>query len=170
MTAHIRVPVLTGDLPATFSPEALIGLLRKELGFGGAIVSDGLEMRGASGQIGIPEAAVQALVAGNDLLCLGGEIGKRSDAEAKDQIEATATAIVEAVRTGRLTAERLEEAAARNAFLGKPAASERRSSASCPAPSSDSPRRGGRYGWKGPCPRVRRRRRTTRSAGLHRGR
>ena len=118
MTAHIRVPVLTGDLPATFSPEALIGLLRKELGFGGAIVSDGLEMQGASGRIGIPEAAVQALVAGNDLLCLGGELGKRDDAEAI--VEATAGAIVEAVRVGRLTAERLEEAAARNAFLGSP--------------------------------------------------
>jgi beta-N-acetylhexosaminidase len=118
MTAHIRVPVLTGNLPATFSPEALIGLLRKELGFGGAIVSDGLEMQGASGQIGIPEAAVQALVAGNDLLCFGGEIGKQDDAEAI--VEATATAIVEAVRAGRLTAERLEEAAARNAFLGSP--------------------------------------------------
>lgn len=118
MTAHIRVPVLTGELPATFSADALIGLLRKELGFGGAIVSDGLEMQGASGRIGIPEAAVQALVAGNDLLCFGGEIGKRDDAEAI--IEATATAIVEAVRAGRLTAERLEEAAARNAFLGSP--------------------------------------------------
>jgi beta-N-acetylhexosaminidase len=43
--AH-RVPVLTGDLPATFSPEALITLLRKDLGFGGAIVSDALEMQG----------------------------------------------------------------------------------------------------------------------------
>ena len=116
MTAHIRVPVLTGDLPATFSPQALLGLLRKDLGFDGAIVSDGLEMQGASGEVGIPEAAVLALLAGNDLLCLGGEIGKRHDAEAL--IEATAAAIVEAVRAGRLTAERLEEAADRNAFLG----------------------------------------------------
>src|SRR5690606_38150928 len=82
MTAHIRVPALTGVLPATFSPDALIRLLRKELGFGGAIVSDGLEMRAASGDIGIPEAAVRALIAGNDLLCFGGEIGKGGDAEA----------------------------------------------------------------------------------------
>ena len=76
MTAHIRVPVLTGDLPATFSPEALITLLRKDLGFGGAIVSDPLEMQGASGAIGVPEAAVRALVAGNDLLCFGGELSR----------------------------------------------------------------------------------------------
>ncbi len=116
MTAHIRVPVLTGDLPATFSTDALIGLLRKELGFTGAIISDALEMQGASGRIGLPEAAVRALVAGNDLLCLGGEFPKSPNAHAL--IEATAAAIVAAVHDGRITADRLDEAASRNALLG----------------------------------------------------
>jgi beta-N-acetylhexosaminidase len=118
MTAHIRVPALTGDLPATFSPDALITLLRKDLGFGGAIVSDALEMQGASGAIGVPEAAVRALLAGNDLLCFGGEMVKSTEQVAHDLIEATATAIVDAVRSGRLTEERLAEAAARNELLG----------------------------------------------------
>jgi beta-N-acetylhexosaminidase len=120
MTAHIRVPVLTGELPATFSPEALLGLLRKELGFGGTIISDGLEMRGASGTIGVPEAAVRALLAGNDLLCIGGEYAKPGAVGAEEIVEATVAAIVEAVRTGRLTPERLAEAAARNALLAIP--------------------------------------------------
>jgi beta-N-acetylhexosaminidase len=125
MTAHIRVPVLTGELPATFSAAALTGLLRKELGFGGAIVSDGLEMQGASGAIGVPEAAVRALVAGNDLLCFGGELVKAPASVAESLIEATAAAIVDAVRQGRLTEERLAEAAARNAFLGTTPAADR---------------------------------------------
>ncbi len=125
MTAHIRVPVLTGDLPATFSSEALITLLRKDLGFGGAIVSDALEMQGASGAIGVPEAAVRALVAGNDLLCFGGELVKEPDRVAQELIEATAAAIVEAVRVGRLTDDRLAEAAARNALLSTTSVSER---------------------------------------------
>jgi beta-N-acetylhexosaminidase len=125
MTAHIRVPVLTGDLPATFSPEALITLLRKDLGFGGAIVSDALEMQGASGAIGVPEAAVRALVAGNDLLCFGGELVKEPEHVARDLIVATADAIVAAVRAGRLTEERLAEAAARNALLGTTALTDR---------------------------------------------
>ncbi len=115
MTAHIQVPVLTGNLPATFSPETLTGLLRHEMGFSGAVISDALEMQGASGVIGVPEAAVRALVAGNDLLCFGGEFPKYPDPEAI--IEAAASAIVDAVREGRLTAGRLEEAAARNARL-----------------------------------------------------
>lgn len=123
MTAHIRVPVLTGELPATFSPEVLIGLLRKELGFGGAIVSDALEMAGASGVIGVPEAAVRALVAGNDLLCFGGELAKSDTGE--DLVEATAAAIVGAVRHGRLSADRLDEAAARNACLSTVGPSDR---------------------------------------------
>jgi beta-N-acetylhexosaminidase len=116
MTAHIRVPELTGDQPATLSRRVLVDLLRVELGFTGAIVSDALEMRGASAAIGIPEAAVRALAAGNDLLCFGGELAKSPDAEAV--VEKTVAAIVDAVRAGRLTEEQLEAAAVRNATLG----------------------------------------------------
>jgi beta-N-acetylhexosaminidase len=118
MTAHIRVPALTGELPATFSADALITLLRKELGFEGAIVSDALEMQGASATIGVPEAAVRALEAGNDLLCLGGELVKAPDHFARELVLASVDAIVGAVHAGRLTEERIAEAAARNAPLG----------------------------------------------------
>ena len=71
MPGHLRVPELTGDLPASLSPAALTGLLRGDLGFTGVIVSDGLEMRAVSDVYGIPEAAVLAVLAGTDLLCLG---------------------------------------------------------------------------------------------------
>ncbi|HEY7224619.1 MAG TPA: glycoside hydrolase family 3 N-terminal domain-containing protein [Micromonosporaceae bacterium] len=118
MTAHIRVPALTGQEPATFSSAALHDLLRGLLGFHGAIISDALEMRGASGAIGVPEAAVRALVAGNDLLCIGGEVVKLPDEQAHALVEATVAAIVEAVRSGRLGEEDLARAAARNAPLG----------------------------------------------------
>ncbi|GAA1749783.1 glycoside hydrolase family 3 protein [Luedemannella helvata] len=120
MTAHIRVPELTGAEPATFSRRTLRDLLRDELGFTGAVVSDALEMRGASGAIGIPEAAVRALAAGNDLLCFGGELAKSPDAEAV--VEKTVAAIIAAVVDGRLTEDDLAASAARNAMLGAPAA------------------------------------------------
>ena len=99
---------------ATFSRDVLGRLLRKELGFAGAVVSDALEMGGASDEIGVPEAAVRALLAGNDLLCFGGELAK--DADVESVVEATVTAIVDAVRAGRLTGDRLEEAAAADAL------------------------------------------------------
>jgi len=75
-------------------------------------------MQGASATIGVPEAAVRALEAGNDLLCLGGELVKSPDHVAHELVLATVDAIVNAVHTGRLTEERLVEAAARNAPLG----------------------------------------------------
>ena len=110
MPSHLRVPELTGDLPASLSRRAQTDLLRGELGFTGVIVSDGLEMRAVSEQYGIPEAAVQALIAGTDLLCLGRDQDRLGYLAVK-------TALLAAVRSGRLPGERLEEAAARVAEL-----------------------------------------------------
>ena len=110
MPSHLRVPELTGDLPASLSRRAQTDLLRGELGFTGLIVSDGLEMQAVSEQYGIPEAAVQAVIAGTDLLCLGRD---------QDQVSllTVKAALIAAVRSGRLPGERLEEAAARVAEL-----------------------------------------------------
>ncbi|MCU1444597.1 MAG: hypothetical protein JWP54_255 [Cryobacterium sp.] len=73
------------------------GLLRTELGFDGVIVSDALDMAGASGILGIPGAAAAALAAGCDLLCIGTE----NTAEQLDRIEA---AVLAAVAAGTLAA------------------------------------------------------------------
>src|SRR4029450_10773769 len=75
MTAHIRVPALTGEDPATFSRPVLVDLLRAECGFAGTIVTDALEMKGAARSAGSTElAAVRALQAGADLLCIGADV------------------------------------------------------------------------------------------------
>src|SRR3569833_3144376 len=110
MTAHIRVPALTGAAPATLSPAAVTGLQRGTLGYGGVVVPDALDMRAARDAVGIPEAAVRALSAGADLLCLGSK-------EYEDSVRAIRERIMEAVREGRLPVERLEESAARIALL-----------------------------------------------------
>ena len=105
MTSHIIVSALDPHRPATFSP-TVIGVLRDELGFDGVVVSDALDMAGASADTGIPEAAVRALAAGVDLLCLGSQTTQETH-------EAVHAAVVSAVRTGRLPAHRVSEAAAR---------------------------------------------------------
>jgi beta-N-acetylhexosaminidase len=110
MPSHLRVPELTGDLPATVSGAALTGLLRGELGFAGVIVSDALEMRATRDAFGVPGAAVLAVAAGTDLLCLGRD-GR------EDDYLAVRDALVDAVRDGTLAGERLEEAAGRVARL-----------------------------------------------------
>jgi beta-N-acetylhexosaminidase len=81
-------------------------LLRGEMAFSGLAVSDALDMRGVSAGRGIPEAAVLALAAGCDALCVGASTG----GEIVDEI---AAAIVDAVRRGRLGEARLREAAGR---------------------------------------------------------
>jgi beta-glucosidase-like glycosyl hydrolase len=111
MTAHIRVPALTGDAPATFSRAGLVDLLRGELGFTGVVITDALEMHGSTDYAGsIPAAAVLALAAGCDLLCIGASV----DAAL---VEACATEIVAALGDGRLPLARVEEAVARVAGL-----------------------------------------------------
>ena len=106
MTSHILLPQLDPDLPATLSPAIIEGMLRGELGFDGVVVSDALDMHGASGTRGIPEAAVLALAAGCDLLCIGTE---NTDA----QLAAIEDAIAAAVTAGRLSPSRLATAASR---------------------------------------------------------
>jgi beta-N-acetylhexosaminidase len=108
MTAHIVVSSLD-HAPATLSP-AVLALLRDELGFGGAIVSDALDMRSIAGTIGIEEGAVCALVAGIDSICLGPAVGPEG-------LIAVHAAVVEAVRAGRIDEERLVDAARRVAAL-----------------------------------------------------
>ena len=106
MTSHILLPRLDAEQPATLSPHIVQRLLRGELGFEGVIVTDALDMHGASGVHGIPEAAVLALAAGCDLLCIGSD---NTDA----QLDEIVAAVEAAVAAGRLPAERVREAAAR---------------------------------------------------------
>ncbi len=103
MPGHLRVPELTGDLPATLSAAAQAGLLRGELGFTGVIISDALEMRAVSAVYGLAESAVRAVAAGTDLLCLGRDTGQ-------DGYLAVRGALADALASGRLPAARLEEA------------------------------------------------------------
>ena len=94
MTSHIVLPALDPAAPATMSRAILTDLLRGRLGFEGVIVSDALDMAGASAEIGIPAAAVRSLAAGADLLCIG---TRNTDA----QIGAIEDAILAAVASGR---------------------------------------------------------------------
>jgi beta-N-acetylhexosaminidase len=108
MPGHLLVPGVTGGLPASLSPSA-ISLLRS-LGFTGPVVSDALEMSAVRDPFGISGAAVRAVAAGTDLLCLGRDV-------AEEGYHAVRSALCDAVHSGDLPTGRLEEAAARVAVL-----------------------------------------------------
>ncbi len=146
MPSHLRLPELTGDLPATVSGAAITGLLRGELGFTGVVVCDALEMRATRDAFGVPGAAVLAVAAGTDLLCLG------RDGD-EDQYLAVRAALAGAVRDGALTGARLEEAADRVARLRRGLAPTRAPSGA-PA-GADRAGRGGARGREKGSPDVR---------------
>ncbi|GII60493.1 sugar hydrolase [Sphaerisporangium krabiense] len=110
MTAHVRVPYLTGTDPATLSSSALTELLRGELGFDGVVITDALDMHAITKSVGLAGGAVLSLAAGSDLLCLG-------PLPTREDIQEVKAGIVRAVREGRLPLARLEEAAERTARL-----------------------------------------------------
>ncbi|NQY90604.1 MAG: beta-N-acetylhexosaminidase [Deltaproteobacteria bacterium] len=74
MTAHLLCRALDAELPASLSKAAVSGYLRDELGYNGVVIVDDLEMKAVADQYGAGEAAVMALLAGNDLamVCNGG--------------------------------------------------------------------------------------------------
>jgi beta-N-acetylhexosaminidase len=106
MTSHILLPQLDRSRPATMSRTLLQDLLRVELGFSGVVVSDALDMAGASGSVAMAEAAVAALRAGCDLLCLGTE-------NTETQLTEIERAVNDAVAEGALAPERVWDAKSR---------------------------------------------------------
>ncbi|MFD5419700.1 glycoside hydrolase family 3 protein [Streptomyces sp. NPDC127069] len=107
MSAHILVPALDPTRPATLSPQILTGLLRKELGYEGLIVTDGMEMNAIAGTYGIERGSVLAIAAGADAICVGGGLCDEAT------VLRLRDALVAAVREGTLPEERLADAADR---------------------------------------------------------
>ncbi|MGW2094147.1 glycoside hydrolase family 3 N-terminal domain-containing protein [Promicromonospora sukumoe] len=106
MTAHVLFPAV-GPAPASVEPAAT--RLLRELGHDGPIITDALDMgalRQLTGSVG--EAAVRAVEAGADLLCLGLDPALYAEAYA---------ALSRAVASGRVRVEQLEESGARTRAL-----------------------------------------------------
>lgn len=103
MTAHLFVPALdpTPGLPATLSGPILTGILRKELGFQGLIVTDALEMAGVTNAFSTEDAALKAILAGVDILLLPPEPAK------------AIASLIEAARAGKLPRARIDDAVRR---------------------------------------------------------
>jgi beta-N-acetylhexosaminidase len=105
MTAHVLVPSLDPDRPASLSPDVVQKLLRDELKFEGVILSDDLEMKAISAKHDVAEAAVEAIRAGCDgLLICSGDVDLQGRA---------LEALVRAVESGRIPVKRHDDAFAR---------------------------------------------------------
>lgn len=76
MIAHLSIPAIdnTPHLPTSLSQKNVTDLLRNKLGFQGISFTDALEMQGVAKYYPQGDAAVQSLIAGNDMLCLPGDV------------------------------------------------------------------------------------------------
>ncbi|MGI9530996.1 glycoside hydrolase family 3 N-terminal domain-containing protein, partial [Lutimonas sp.] len=100
MIGHLSVPALEPNvnLPSSLSPNIITGLLKREMGFQGLIVTDALNMKGSADFTSSEEINLQAIIAGNDLLDVPLKVVKSIELFKK------------AIKEGRLTEARLNEA------------------------------------------------------------
>ena len=98
MTAHVAAPAILGPdaPPATLSPYFMTEMLRDDLGFEGVLFTDALDMAAIADDYGSGEAAIRSLEAGSDVLLMPREPLR------------TIAAVEAAVRSGRLSPERIE--------------------------------------------------------------
>lgn len=104
MTAHILLPEIDADYPATLSPRVITNILREQLGYNGVVITDDLTMGAITNDYGVADASLLAIQAGVDLVLV---------AHGPEPIAETIERIRDAVESGELTEERINESVTR---------------------------------------------------------
>ena len=99
LVSHTVVTCLDAELPASLSP-AVMEYIRNNMGFEGVVMTDDLDMDAITERYGTGEAAVMAVLAGNDLLC-------------STRYQQQYDAVLDAVENGRITLDHIRESVAR---------------------------------------------------------
>ncbi len=108
MVTHVVVPAIDPTLPATLSPKMVQGVLRGELGYDGVVMTDSLYMNAIWQHYNLGEAAVLAVIAGDDLL---------EGAWSSDSMGWMLSALHVAISQGRISRARIEQSARRVLML-----------------------------------------------------
>jgi beta-N-acetylhexosaminidase len=104
MVGNVTVPGLTGKVPATLSKAVIAGVLRRQLGFGGLVLTDSLSALAVTDAgYSVPRAAALSIEAGADMVLF-------DSATAGTTTRDVIASIVSAVTSGRLSVSRLDTA------------------------------------------------------------
>lgn len=103
MIAHILLPQLD-DKPASLSPKIINGLLRKQMGYEGVVITDDMTMKAITNHYGIEQASVDSIKAGSDLILVAHDYNK---------VVSVMKTIKAAVENGEISEERLNESVER---------------------------------------------------------
>lgn len=103
MVAHLQVPVLDDrkNRPTSLSKNVVTDLLRDEIGFKGLAITDGMEMEAVTKYYAPGLADVEAILAGNDIVCV------------PEDIDAAIKAVSDAVTDGTISVSRLDQSVKR---------------------------------------------------------
>lgn len=104
MVSHVSFPTLENKYPATLSHNIITGLLREKLGYDGVVVTDCMEMLAIDNNYTSAESAILAINAGIDLVLVS---------HTYDKQRAAMDGVIEAVRSGEITEERIDQSVRR---------------------------------------------------------
>lgn len=104
MATDVLMPAIDPNLPAELSPLAINDLLRKQLGYDGVVITDGLYMGGIRERWSLSEASVLSILAGDDLI---------EGPYTVSQVAAVVAAFKQALQQGRLSMARIDQSVER---------------------------------------------------------
>jgi beta-N-acetylhexosaminidase len=108
MSTDVVTTAIDPDLPAELSPKAITGVLRNQLGYDGVVITDGLYMGGITSRWSLAQAAVLAIIAGNDMI---------EGPYTPNLVASVVTAFKQALQQGTLTLARVNQAVERILLL-----------------------------------------------------
>ncbi len=108
MSTDVLMPAIDPALPAELSFKAITGVLRKQLGYDGVVITDGLYMGGISQRWSLSQAAVLSIIAGNDMI---------EGPYTPNLVASVVSALKQAIQQGKLTMDRVNEAVERILLL-----------------------------------------------------
>jgi len=104
MSTDVLMPAIDPTLPAELSHKTINDLLRKQLGYDGVVITDGLYMQGISDRWSLSQAAVLSIIAGDDLV---------EGPYSANQVAAVVIALKQAMQQGKLTLDRIDQSVQR---------------------------------------------------------
>ncbi|KUP32158.1 MULTISPECIES: glycoside hydrolase family 3 protein [Bacillus] len=122
MTAHVQFPAFDDTtykskfdgsdimVPATLSKKVMTGLLREEMGFGGVIVTDALNMKAIADHFGQEEAVVMAIKAGVDIALMPASVTSLKD---EQKLASVIDSLKEAVKNGDIPLQQINKSVER---------------------------------------------------------
>ena len=104
MVTHVILTAIDPTMPSSLSPAVVDGVLRGELGYNGVVITDNLWMKGISDKYSLGQAAVLAIIAGDDLL---------EGAWAPYELRVMESAVKNAVASGQISVSRIDQSVRR---------------------------------------------------------